>query len=96
MSMRSLAVPAREALLQRERGDDRELRAAVVALLRADSSHSHLGEDRLASVRKQIAPVAEAAPDRLGVFRITGVLGRGGNGDVGTRLSDGSQNAITR
>lgn len=73
----------REACLVEHCGDDRALRTEVEALLRHDAESSLLDEDDLAAVRNALSPDdGGELPERIGAFRITGVLGRGGMGVV--------------
>ncbi|MBL9078441.1 MAG: protein kinase [Planctomycetes bacterium] len=78
----------RDALLCRECGGDDALRAEVEELLRHDENASFLGEARLAAVRGQLVRDDEPMPGRIGAFRITGVLGRGGMGVVYRAVQD--------
>ncbi|MCP3915212.1 MAG: protein kinase [bacterium] len=68
-----------DAFLDAECGDDGELRAAVEALLRpSESGGSYLATPAV----EDIAAGLEPAHDRIGRFRVVGVLGQGGMGTV--------------
>ncbi len=73
---------ARTQLLQRECGNDAELHAAVLALLRSDESAAIFGDPQLDAMRATLRPDATPLPARIADFEVLDVLGRGGMGIV--------------
>jgi eukaryotic-like serine/threonine-protein kinase len=69
----------RDAWIARHGSGDRETVAAVRRLLRADADASVFIASRPAEPASAPEP---APPERVGVYRLTGRLGRGGMGDV--------------
>ena len=66
----------RASWLEREYAHDEELRREVEDMLAAEAGNSWIGD----SVRQAVVDVAEdePAPERIGVYRIVGEIGRGG------------------
>jgi serine/threonine-protein kinase len=82
-----LPAEAREAHVAEACGDDAELRAAVLGLLRAEGrSHALLDAPPVGPLLEALAGDAaasdSAAPARIGRFRVVGEIGRGGWGTV--------------
>ncbi|MEW6745736.1 MAG: tetratricopeptide repeat protein [Planctomycetota bacterium] len=83
----ALPEPERTAFLDRECAADRELRDEVGSLLAADSSdagflNAPAAEELALLLEPSIRDRGESRPERLGTYRITGVLGEGGMGIV--------------
>ncbi len=75
----------REAFLNEACASDSDLRAEVEALLEAHEAGPVAFEERMTALRGIVADVSEGALSqgtRLGSYRIDGLLGRGGMGDV--------------
>jgi len=82
-----LDLPEAERALRLAAIADPELRARVEKLLAADSEAGRFLETPAAAMAAELLASADAAaaeplPERIGAFRITGRLGRGGMGDV--------------
>ena len=89
LAARDLPAAEREAFLERECGDDPELRAEIDSLLPHDSASPEILED--GALERDIQGVLDAAPDGLvpaempdhiGPWEVVGVLGEGGMGIV--------------
>jgi hypothetical protein len=96
-----LPGPARQAYLARECGDDAILLSDVLRMLETDAGGDLLLDRDLAEVAGAVITEGRQLPDRLGPYRITGLLGEGGMGVVygasGSPPSSGrSRSWITR
>jgi len=89
LAARDLPAAEREAFLERECGDDPELRAEITSLLPHDSSSPEILED--GALERDIQGVLDAVPDgvvpaeipdHIGPWEVVGVLGEGGMGIV--------------
>ena len=82
-----LQSPQRDAVLDVECAGDADLRSRVEALLRADSAPDHLF-DKPATLAGALWPSNQplealaAPPDHIGRYRLIGLIGSGGMGDV--------------
>ncbi len=76
----ALALPAeaRDAWLQSEHGDDEDLRREVTEMLAADAGDSMIGDSLQRAVEETAELDDEPVPDRIGIYRVLGEIGRGG------------------
>ena len=78
----ALVGKERDRFLREHCADAPALREQVEELLRCDHDGGYLAEERLMALRAGLAGEAEVLPERIGPFRILGVLGHGGMGVV--------------
>lgn len=82
----------RDAYLTRACGDDEDLRKEVVSLLSHESPETFILDPiKSAAVSLISAPEGEKADERIGAFRITRLVGRGGMGAVYEAMRDDAQ-----
>lgn len=74
-----LPAAERASLLDRECGDDAELRQRVEVLLSLDSAATSIGDT---SGYEGPSAFERPLPERIGPYRITGIIGEGGMGTV--------------
>ena len=78
----ALVGKERDRFLREHCANAPALREQVEELLRCDHDGGYLAEERLMALRAGLAGEAEVLPERIGPFRILGVLGHGGMGVV--------------
>ncbi len=91
LSVADLPRGEQAVLLDRECGDDGELRAEVKSLLASDSERSQVISAAIANEAALCVDVPNLAGSRLGPWRIVREIGRGGMGTVYLAVRDDDQ-----
>src|SRR5271163_2981183 len=91
LSLVDLPPGERAGLLDRECGDDHELRAEVLSLLASDGESSQTIAAAIATEAALWGDAPNLAGDRLGSWRVVKEIGRGGMGTVYLAVRDDDQ-----